>query len=46
MRYDFAITYIPEKQLLDADTLSRAPPFSVQSGHEFEEETQEFVRMV
>ncbi|XP_054266863.1 uncharacterized protein K02A2.6-like [Macrosteles quadrilineatus] len=47
MRYDFSITYIPGKQLLVPDALSRAPlPFSGTDDRELEEETQAFVQMV
>jgi len=47
MRYDFIMAYVPGKQLLVADTLSRAPlEVADDNCKELEEETQAFVQMV
>lgn len=46
MRYSYIISYVPGKQLLSADALSRAPLEITSSKSALEEETDAFVQMV
>lgn len=45
MRYTYEITYVPGKQLMAADTLSRAP-LPLKESSELEEEVEAFVQFV